>query len=167
MISKTLKTATVVLVFLLAAPGAFASSLTYGAVNNVGPGHHSFSKAHGFWEGHFSDAWRFSLAEGAKVSVGVKDFEWAIGHFKIFNNRNLEVQFAGRTSPEGMWLHAVLDPGVHTYVVNADVGGIFGVYKGALKVSAVPLPASAWLFLSALAGLLVIRRRQQPQAAAA
>lgn len=53
------------------------------------------------------------------------------------------------------------------YIFNGDGTGdffayssIFGSASGAFEVSAVPLPAAAWLLISALGGLVVAKRRQ-------
>lgn len=168
MIKPILRNSLGLFVLLLASPVAFASSLQYGSANKVGPGHHSFSKAHGFWEGSFADRWKFSLAEDSKIGLAVKDWEWSIGHFKILDIDRLRVvsNFDGGDRERlraGNWYHTMLAAGDYHFVVKGDVAGLGGKYHGHLKVSAVPLPAAAWLFLSALAGLLVIRRRQQPQ----
>jgi hypothetical protein len=52
------------------------------------------------------------------------------------------------------------------YIFNGDGTGDFfadsgfGSASGAFEVSAVPLPAAAWLLISALGGLVVAKRRQ-------
>jgi hypothetical protein len=63
------------------------------------------------------------------------------------------------------FLEIILDAGVYdisgSLLGSATDGGFpLNATVGALKVSEVPLPAAAWLFLSALGGLAFFRRRQ-------
>ena len=54
---------------------------------------------------------------------------------------------------------------VFTGTLTGEFGGL---YAGSYSISAVPLPAAVWLFLSALVGLVgVVRRRRQPESPAA
>lgn len=49
--------------------------------------------------------------------------------------------------------------GANTLEITTSSTGSFGGYAG--KLTAVPLPAAAWLFISALGGLAVIGRRRR------
>ena len=54
---------------------------------------------------------------------------------------------------------------VFTGTLTGEFGGL---YAGSYSISAVPLPAAVWLFLSALVGLVgVVRRRRKPEIPAA
>ena len=173
MIRQTLRTSMAMFVLMAAAPAVLASSLSYNAANNqnLASGHYGFSKYHSPFKasGKFYDTWGFSLAENSKVSLGIKDIEFGWHRFKLLDISNMSIVFDGKNLPEGAWFHTMLEGGKqYQFSVAGDVAGLFGgAYKGKLGVSAVPLPAAAWLFLSALAGLVVIRRKQQPQIAAA
>ena len=177
MIRQTLRTSMAMLVLLLAAPAVLASSLSYNSANNqnLAAGHYGFGKYHSPFKasGKFYDTWGFSLAEKSKVALGFKDIEKNIefGRFrlKLLDISNMSIVFDGKNLPEGAWFHTMLEGGKqYQFTVAGEVAGLLGgAYKGKLGVSAVPLPAAAWLFLSALAGLVVIRRKQQPQIAAA
>ena len=172
MLRQTLRASVAMFVLLLAAPAVLASSLSYNPANNqnLASGHYGFAKYHSPFEasGSFSDTWEFSLAEDSKVSLGIKDIEFGLHSLKLLDISNMSIVFDGESLSEGAWFHTMLDGGTnYAFTVAGDVAGLFGgAYKGKLSVSAVPLPATAWLFLSALAGLVVIRRRQQPQIAA-
>lgn len=54
----------------------------------------------------------------------------------------------------------VLGPGSYVLQLRGDATGAFGgSYSGVLNLTAVPVPAAAWLFGSALGGLGFLRRR--------
>ena len=172
MIRQILRSSMAMFVLLLAAPAVLASSLSYNPANNqnLTSDHYGFAKYHSPLEAsRFSDTWEFSLAEDSKVSLGIRDIEFGLHSMKLLDISNMSIVFDGASLSEGTWFHAMLDGGTdYAFTVAGDVSGLLGgAYKGKLSVSAVPLPAAAWLFLSALAGLFVIRRRQQPQIAAA
>jgi hypothetical protein len=50
--------------------------------------------------------------------------------------------------------------GIYQFAITVT-NGLFPVESVAMEVHAVPLPAAAWLFISALGGLLVIGRRRR------
>lgn len=69
------------------------------------------------------------------------------------------------TNPLGYTTSVLLLNGFNTLVIMADAAvGTFAGYK--VTLTAVPLPAAAWLFISALAGLVVVGRRRQMLASA-
>ena len=173
MIEQTPRSCIVLFALILAVPTAFASSLSYNAANNqnLGAGHYGFEKYHSPFKasGSFYDSWGFSLAQDSKVSLGIKELEPGWHHFRLLDISRMSIVFDGKDLSEGTWYHRMLEGGKqYEFRVAGDVTGLLGgAYHGMLSVSGgvstVPLPATAWLFLSALAGLLVIRRRQQPQ----
>jgi hypothetical protein len=56
--------------------------------------------------------------------------------------------------------NTVLNPGTYVLQLRGIVSGsLSGSYGGALNLTAIPVPAAAWLFGSALAGLGWLRRR--------
>lgn len=56
------------------------------------------------------------------------------------------------------------DPGGFAFTVDLNLDGTTAItnYSGATTVSAVPIPATLWLFGSAMAGLSIVSKRRQP-----
>lgn len=77
----------------------------------------------------------------------------------LLDRVNQEVDFEQRS-----FLLSGLAPGTHTlslgmYTTNASSGRFYAKFDDVV-ISQVPLPAAAWLFISALGGLVVAKRKQ-------
>lgn len=114
--------------------------------------------------GEFTDTWEFTLGP-AHSDVQVILNNVAVGGGLVFNIAGLTGTLDGIGGL--VFTAANLAAGPHTLTVSGTgTGALGGLYSGSLSVTAVPLPAAAWLFGSAVLGLsLVSRRKQQAKAA--
>jgi hypothetical protein len=71
------------------------------------------------------------------------------------------------TTPGDVYATGIIEPGIYSFGARASVEG-FGLgyseiasYSAALNLTAVPIPAVAWLFGSGLLGLIGISRRKK------
>ncbi len=108
--------------------------------------------------GGFTNSWTFTLKEEAAVKVFIDQFEFITLAGPV-------VLISGLSGSIDSWSGLdfttdVLSAGEYTLEVSGTVtGSAGGVYAGTL--SAIPLPAAAWLLGSALLGLTLVSRRQQ------
>jgi hypothetical protein len=113
-----------------------------------------------------TDEWSFTLpsasaaATGSGLQFGADGISGTISSFQLYTAANVLVA-NGTSFASGVFFAIPPTPlaaGSYYLKVVAD-----GNYAGTL--SAVPLPASAWLMVSGVAGLLVLaRRRRDPMA---
>ncbi len=122
--------------------------------------------------GTFSDTWQFTLAgDSAENTIFLDPKNVKLGQFTVFDTAINQFLFNG----SGVEVEEIVDLGplmagvTYTITVSGEyLGGLAAGYDGALKVAPVPLPAAAWLMLTALIGLGVFsRRRNQMKAYAA
>ncbi len=119
--------------------------------------------------GAFTDTGTFTLPHAGSVNISIHDSELSssfvnfldVSHFTVLDPLNTEL-FSTGVSGNLVDAHFVL-PGLSsgTYTLqfagSAD-GAMGGAYD--VKVSAVPLPAAAWLFGSALLGFVTYSARR-------
>ena len=103
-------------------------------------------------------------ADGSNVGeTGIKVESWADGAFIAGSDIQRDIDVAN--SDWNTYSHSyTLAPGANQFklvLVGTNTGGEVGFDNVKIdNVSAVPVPAAAWLFGSALAGLTAIRRRK-------
>ena len=126
------------------------------------------------------EVYSLSIAEGAQVSISSARVSkiWAFGDSEITldNVRDLSsLRVFGRTSLEilgtdlqfdGSFLSGFWSDGsyfnIQAYAGNATlINGYSGSFSGHNSASTVPVPASAWLFCSAVVGLGVVGRKRK------
>jgi hypothetical protein len=139
--------------------------------------------------GSFTDVYKFTLNSAADLDSAVLNFNLlSLTHIKYFTlwlvdcgadgnsttcnpstDGNLDSEVGPNTIlPSILTLSfSGLTPGVHYgFLVTGKVTGLLGgAYLGHVTLSAVPVPAAVWLFVSGLVGLVVfVRRRRTPDA---
>ena len=67
----------------------------------------------------------------------------------------------GDDNPFVSFRYANLAPGDYFFRVAGTLIGNDGQYAGQIAVNEVPLPAAAWLFLSAILGLATVSRKKR------
>jgi hypothetical protein len=162
---------------LLSSPAAIAGSLTYTGTdcpsvcsgNNLGsltlPVDISFTDTFSTGETSSTDEWQFSIppsnaaATASGVQFGADGATGTITSFGLYNSLTNKLVTKG-SSGKGKEVFVIptttLLSGSYYLKVVAD-----GSYSGILSATAVPLPASAWLMVSGVAGLLVLARRRR------
>ena len=68
----------------------------------------------------------------------------------------------GDNNPFVSFRFANLAPGDYFFRVAGTLIGNDGQYAGQMQVNEVPLPAAAWLFLTAILGLATVARKKRP-----
>lgn len=153
------------LVTLLAAVAATSSAQAAGKpLNTLSTGLTNFQGKD--LTGHFDDAYSFSVATNASITVSAADINLSKLGYQA-GPLSLELEDAKgnelASSPVGQILsYANLSKGQsYSIVVHGDVlGKKGGLYGFTTTVSAVPIPASVMLFGSALLGLTAAARRR-------
>ncbi|MEQ1637996.1 MAG: VPLPA-CTERM sorting domain-containing protein [Methylococcales bacterium] len=101
----------------------------------------------------FNNEWTLAVGEGELADIVIGSF--SNGDFEIndFNVSSDIVSYSGLT-------------GIHTFTITGTPSGTSGgSYFVTTSVSAVPLPATAWLMASALVGLASLGKRKTAIAA--
>jgi len=110
--------------------------------------------------GKFDNDWYFSLTSPSKLKGDALSI-----NFAGFDIKGLKLELIDTTTNTDYFLShkftlAGLPAGDYELIVTGDATGKNGgVYSGA--ITAVPLPAAAWLLLSGLVGVGVIARRRR------
>lgn len=106
--------------------------------------------------------WFFSLTSPSKLKGDVISF-----NFDSFHIKDLMVELLDTATDKmydlgaGKFSLASLPAGPYELILTGDAtGSSGGIYAGAFHLTAVPLPAAAWLLLSGLVGLGAIARRR-------
>jgi len=115
----------------------------------------------------FGDTFYFSLASTSNVNTNVTNI--ALAGFG-FTSLGATLYDITTSTVVGSGLNISLVPGTagNNYLLEvygngtSPLGGLFG---GAVHVSAVPIPAAAWLLISGLAGIGAMARRRKSEAA--
>lgn len=122
-----------------------------------------------------NDSWVFTVNEQVHAIIDVTSTEFLLGNFLLLgNDEELDVTFTGTAGNigEGIYDLGILDTGI-TYTINVvgstanSLGLAGGGYDGDLNLSAVPIPAAAWLFGSALLGVVGVGRSRKASSAKA
>ncbi|MEM1152958.1 MAG: VPLPA-CTERM sorting domain-containing protein [Pseudomonadota bacterium] len=118
--------------------------------------------------GRFNDGYTFTIAQESNVHVTIDSFDNGpiLGVFGI-RRIGADIPGVGAVGSGQDFTVSGLAPGEYSLTVQGVVTsfGIFGFgYEGTLAVSQVPLPAAAWLFGSAVAGLVFLRRKRSGRA---
>ncbi len=179
---KMIRQSSLLLVLVLSLFSGLASAITVdqlettSATNNIfdlgpliEPGK-TFG-AHHEHQGWFRDEWTFSLSELSNVALRVDNVlelaepdTWVDGELvvNLLNINDLHTHFSFQLGAESEWVYATLDVGNYFFVVEGGTdGSLGGMYAGTVSVAAVPLPAAALLFGSALLGLFGVRARSR------
>ena len=111
--------------------------------------------------GAFTDNIFFQLASDALVSVSFVDNPTSFDG-DVFLKINNQLIAIGTDSGSTLLSNIALGMGTHEIEVTGIAAGIFGgSYDIAVNAAVVPLPAAAWMFISALAGLGIVGRRRR------
>lgn len=139
------------------------TDLAKGSLNALlTTGHYEFDNETNNSSPVISDTWSFSLASNSAVELEVTPSE-----FNLFGSKIIGTNLSGTFGVTPMAMGEIVSLGVlmanTVYTINlngAVTGAIGGGYDGALRVAAVPVPAAAWLFGSAILGLTLFSRRR-------
>lgn len=119
-------------------------------------------------QGVFEDTWNFDVLDNNGIGVSATNIavtiEGAISGFSATLDGNA-LSPVSTGSPLLQLLTFTLPAsaaGSHSLVLGGDAG-IGSSYGGSISVSAVPVPAAAWLMGSALVGLVSFGRRKTDQ----
>jgi hypothetical protein len=115
-------------------------------------------------DGPFTDMGIFTLDEAALVNVSISDTEVTssgaildVSTFTVTSNTGFSASIDNLTSY--IFSLGSLDAGDYTLTFQGESAGVWGgIYD--VTVSAVPLPAAAWLMGSALFGFAVFSSRK-------
>ena len=109
-----------------------------------------------------SDSWSFKLASNSNVELEVTPSQ-----FNLFGSQIIGTNLSGTFGVTPIAMGQIMSLGTllanTVYTINLTgvvTGAIGGGYDGALRVAAVPVPAAAWLFGSAILGLTLFSRRR-------
>lgn len=164
------------LALAVAASFALLSSASFAApINPAGgdfgtllaPSTNDFNGAvqQGVSQPNFEDTYTFTLAQNSNVHVEITEYENFSFFGTVWGIRKIGGSIAGgSTTGIGTdFTVAGLTTGDYELTIGGEIKslGIFEYgYAGELSVAAVPLPAAAWLFISALGGLVVAKRKK-------
>ncbi len=116
--------------------------------------------------GPFADTGTFTLTDAGSINVSLGDSELTAGFINILNVSQFSVTdplntqlFSTGNLVDSHFILSGLSAGTYTLQFTGDAEGVFGgAYD--VTVSAVPLPAAAWLFGSALLGFVTFSARR-------
>ncbi|MES9940616.1 MAG: VPLPA-CTERM sorting domain-containing protein [Candidatus Thiodiazotropha sp. 6PLUC2] len=121
------------------------------------------------YSGAFTDRGTFELVDRGSVSLSIRDNELTtsfidllnVSQFTIFDNASIALFSTGLDGDltSTTFTLAGLSAGLYTLRFIGDASGVFGAAYD-VTVSAVPLPAAAWLFGSALIGFVAFSARR-------
>jgi hypothetical protein len=172
--------------YALSVPGQYSFLDSFGKQTNTltGPGTNSTVGPYAF-----QDTYKFSLSQAANGDALAVSLNLNAGPNAIFDISNLQFRLyevPSSSAPYGLsipanstivtkWMGTTGPSNGASIIANfsniqsgtyfLDVAGIAdgsggGTYLGQLNLSAVPLPAAAWLMLSGLAGLIGFKRKR-------
>jgi len=116
----------------------------------------------------FADEWTFTLTDNLIVSISVDANDsppsFNISNFLVISDSPLIV-FSFQAADNRYSFDGVLPADTYTFdVTGVSSGSIGGSYIGTVGATLVPIPAAAWLFGSALLGLVAVGRRKNAAA---
>lgn len=165
---------------LLLAASSFSHAVITGDVTGGGVFYDSVSVADGWGSNYGSgvDFWTLTVGDNTSLSVAVSGtFDYGISIYEgvvesdftgaFDNNEDYSYMGGYAAFVDGTpdlfgpfnSLETLLDAGTYTIAVGG-VAGFAGPLDYSLSVQAVPVPAAAWLFGSALLGLVGVRRKR-------
>ncbi len=124
----------------------------------------------------YAHAWGFTLLEPAHIT-GTLTKDNTLANYSqnpvslaLFSGADLInsigatyfVPNTGDNNPFVSFRYANLAAGDYFFRVAGTLIGNDGQYTGQMKVNEVPLPAAAWLFLTAILGLVTVARKKRP-----
>ena len=123
----------------------------------------------------YAHAWGFTLLEPAHIdgtltkNNTLSDYRQNPVSLALFSGSDLadtigaiyNVPNTGDDNPFVSFRYANLAPGDYFFRVAGTLIGNDGQYAGQIAVNEVPLPAAAWLFLSAILGLATVSRKKR------
>jgi hypothetical protein len=113
----------------------------------------------------FSDDFYFSLASSSKLDSDVTNIALVGFGFSSLGAELIDTSNHDDVVGSGLnFTASSLAAGNYELQVSgAPLSPLGGIFSGAIHVSAVPIPAAAWLLLSGLAGLGAIARRRKSE----
>jgi hypothetical protein len=165
---------------LFASTAAFAGTLTYtgtdctaspacatatGALGMLTlPVNIAFTDTFSTGETPTTDKWSFTIpaanaaATGSGVEFGADGTTGTITSFRLYTSLGALVEKGNSGKGKEVFVIPTTTLAAGSYILQILASG---TYSGTLSATSVPLPASAWLMMSGVAGLLVLARRRR------